>query len=128
MSTTPEKLIFVYNANKGKLNALLEAAHKIVSPETYPCDLCKLTHGSLSESKVWKEYRKDSAIPFEFLYRDEFRKRMQLFDENEFALPVVFVEYPERMQILIAAKEFAALHTVDDLIDLVKERLPTAGL
>ena len=33
------KLIFVYNANSGKLSAALDIAHKIISPSTYQCRL-----------------------------------------------------------------------------------------
>ena len=45
------KLIFVYNAKSGKLNALFDIAHKIVKPETYQCSLCAITHDALSEKK-----------------------------------------------------------------------------
>jgi len=41
------KLIFVYNADSGLLNAMKDWAHKIVSPETYPCSLCALTYNNL---------------------------------------------------------------------------------
>ena len=31
------KLIFVYNAESGKLNTLFDIAHKVIKPETYKC-------------------------------------------------------------------------------------------
>ena len=43
------KLIFVYNAGSGKLNALFDMAHKIVSPTTYECSLCALTHDAFQD-------------------------------------------------------------------------------
>jgi hypothetical protein len=39
------KLLFVYNADSGLFNSIAEAAHKIVSPQTYRCDLCRITYG-----------------------------------------------------------------------------------
>ncbi len=47
MGLTRPALVFVYNANSGLLNALLDMGHKVVSPRTYPCSLCALTYGSL---------------------------------------------------------------------------------
>lgn len=51
------KLIFVYNAESGKLNALLDIAHKVIKPETYQCFLCALTHDALSEKKAWSDFK-----------------------------------------------------------------------
>ena len=35
--TAMDKIIFVYNADSGLVNGLIDWAHKIVSPETYSC-------------------------------------------------------------------------------------------
>ncbi len=48
-------LIFVYNADSGKLNVLFDVGHKIVSPGTYKCDLCTLTHGTFTERIVIRQ-------------------------------------------------------------------------
>ena len=40
---TTRTLIFIYNANGGIFSAMADAAHKLVSPETYPCSLCAIT-------------------------------------------------------------------------------------
>jgi hypothetical protein len=39
------KLLFVYNADSGLAAALFDSAHKLLSPQTYACNLCALTHG-----------------------------------------------------------------------------------
>jgi len=52
------KLIFVYNADSGLLNAMKDWAHKIVSPETYPCSLCALTYDNLGMRRPWREFIK----------------------------------------------------------------------
>ena len=54
------KLLFVYNANSGKLSALLDGLHKMVSPSTYDCNLCAMTFGHFLEDPTWKEFREKS--------------------------------------------------------------------
>ena len=66
------KLLFVYNANSGKLNSLFGIAHKIISPNTYTCELCSLTHGVFSETIEWKNFRETSSLAMEFFHVNEF--------------------------------------------------------
>ncbi|MEX0288178.1 MAG: GTPase, partial [Flavobacteriaceae bacterium] len=66
------KLLFIYNANSGLGNMLLDGAHKILSPSTYECKLCDITYGAFTERKIWKAFRKESGIEMEFLHKDEF--------------------------------------------------------
>ncbi|WP_273567857.1 hypothetical protein [Maribacter halichondriae] len=53
-----QKLIFIYNADSGFRNAIIDGAHKILSPNTYECNLCELTFGAFTENKVWAKFRK----------------------------------------------------------------------
>jgi hypothetical protein len=74
------KLIFVYNATSGKLNSLLDSAHKIASPDTYECRLCHLTFGVFKENELWARFREsltntNSSLQLEFLHKDEFEKQ-----------------------------------------------------
>ena len=78
------KLVFIYNANSGKLNALFDIGHKLMSPTTYNCSLCALTHDVFKENIIWKEFRKESHFDMAFYHKDEF--------EAEF--PNVNVRYP----------------------------------
>ncbi|WP_299130856.1 GTPase [uncultured Winogradskyella sp.] len=68
-------LIFVYNANSGKLNALFDAGHKLFSPSTYKCSLCALTYNTLTERTLWKEFRTKSKLTMEFYHKDEFETK-----------------------------------------------------
>ena len=45
--------LFVYNADSGPLKALFDFGHKIVSPGTYPCSLCRLTYGPFGMRREW---------------------------------------------------------------------------
>ena len=79
------KLIFVYNADSGLINALMDIGHKAISPQTYECNLCGLTFGLLSEHKQWKKFREASDTDMEFLHRDEFEQQY----EQKFEYPII---------------------------------------
>lgn len=71
--TKKPKLIFVYNADGGVFNLLSDVAHKILSPETYSCNLCSITHTNFGMKKEWKQYLESLGNLLEFLHADEFR-------------------------------------------------------
>ncbi|WP_296386136.1 GTPase [Winogradskyella sp.] len=68
-------LLFIYNANSGKLNALFDAGHKLFSPSTYQCSLCALTYDTFTENTIWKTFRKESKLEMEFYHKDEFEAK-----------------------------------------------------
>ncbi|MGB7415737.1 MAG: GTPase [Thermosynechococcaceae cyanobacterium] len=111
------QLIFVYNADSGGLNTLFDIAHKVVSPETYSCSLCMLTHGVLSERTAWKTFRESSSTPMTFLHRDEFEKRY----EPQHSYPVVLQEQENQLEILVTTEALKELPTVDALIDAIRQ-------
>lgn len=108
------KLIFIYNANSGLLNALLDIGHKLVSPQTYPCSLCALTHGLLTERRQWRQFREKATTEMEFLHKDEFSQK---YHQN-FDYPVVLKKEKE-LRILISQQELNQLKTLDELIKKV---------
>ncbi len=116
------KLIFVYNANSGKLNTLFDIAHKLIRPETYQCDLCSLTHGALSEKKAWKEFRERTGLEMEFLHKDEFEQ----LHEKSFDYPVILKQaddQPNDINLLLGADEISHLKNVDALIALIEQQV-----
>jgi hypothetical protein len=122
MATTG-KLVFVYAGDSGALNALFHVAHKIVSPSTYPCGLCALTHGIVAERSEWREFIRAQSLPAEFLHRDELRRRHP--DATD-ALPAVFLEGASGLQPLLAAEEIRKCKTTAELIEAIRARLPAA--
>lgn len=68
-------LLLVYHADSGRWNALWDIAHKVISPDSYPCALCALTHGAMSERGVWKSFRERHPGRLDVLHRDEQRQR-----------------------------------------------------
>ncbi|MCC7442520.1 MAG: hypothetical protein IT285_12860 [Bdellovibrionales bacterium] len=114
------QLIFVYAADSGTLNALIDVAHKIVSPKTYACNLCGLTYGILSEKREWAEFRARVQEPMEFLHRDEFKLR---FPRENPALPVVLRERAGRLETLATAEDINRCTDTSALIALIEGRL-----
>lgn len=107
------KILFVYNAKSGKLNALIDAGHKLLSPGTYPCDLCALTYSTFSENKKWKAFRTSVQLDMEFHHSDEFEA---LFPQHNFKYPVVIHQYDSSLKTLLSKEELKKIKTVDELI------------
>ena len=117
-----ESLIFIYNANSGKINALLDTAHKIFSPDTYECNLCALTFNSFSENKLWKSFRETSSIKMDFLHTDEFKKEYASKFGYKFTYPIVLLNNNEELEVFISTETINTVKTTKDLIKLIKSR------
>jgi len=115
-----EKLIFVYNANAGKLNALLDMGHKIVSPSTYECHLCDLTHGIFTERKEWVRFRESVKTPLQFLHKDEFLKAYASKWLPAYEFPIVLADKNGSLEVVISSKRCNELQALEDLIAEVK--------
>ncbi len=111
------KLLFVYNARSGTLNALFDIGHKIVSPESYECNLCKITHGNFKERYVWKKFRETSDSDLTFLHKDEFEKQY----EGEYSYPIV-LKLNGEPSVFISTQELNEISKPEALIELIKER------
>ena len=112
------KIIFIYNANSGKVNTLLDIGHKILSPATYSCNLCSITHGIFSEREAWKQYRLQSNHELEFLHKDEFENKYNY--KQELTYPVILTENENgNLDVLVSTEEINRAQTIDELIQLL---------
>ncbi len=110
------KLIFVYNAKSNFWNKKIDFAHKIVSPSTYKCDLCALTHGNFGETEIWKNFREHSNFDMEFIYKDQFEK---LYPNINTLYPVVFKKTTlTQLETMLNYSDLAKIETVEELIKL----------
>jgi hypothetical protein len=114
------KLIFVYNTDSNPISSLIDLGHKILSPDTYDCSLCKLTHGPFTEIEAWKAFRISIGVPVEFLHRDEFVTK---YGQQHFEYPVI-LKKEETFEVLLSKKEIDNLADLDALIAAVKKHLP----
>ncbi len=117
------KLIFIYNADSGLGNLLLDGAHKILSPSTYKCSLCSLTFGAFSEKSEWKKFRKGSHVKMKFLHKDEFRKQYASKFGHKFIFPIVLAQTNEEFEVFISTEELNNFEKEEDLIRLIRTRV-----
>lgn len=108
-------LIFVYNADAGFINTLIDIGHKALSPDTYQCNLCGLTFGVVGEHRQWKQFREESRVEMKFLHRDEFEQEYN----QKFDYPIVLQEDQE-LKIVISQADLENIATLDQLIETVK--------
>ena len=114
-------LIFVYALDGGLFNDLTHFAHKLVSPQTYPCNLCMLTSGPVTKKREWTEFIRGLGIKTEFLHRDEFAQR---YPTAQYSLPATFLSTGgAEPELLITSEELNACRDLDGLISLVGERV-----
>ena len=118
-----QKLIFIYNADSGLRNMILDSAHKIFSPSTYECSLCEITFGAFTENQVWKNFRKSTNVETEFLHKNEFSKSYKTKKESEFTFPVVLVSTTEGFEVFITTDELNAMKDAKSLIGLIEDRV-----
>ena len=117
------QLVFVYNANAGKANAIFDSMHKVLSPSTYNCKLCEMTFDIFSENKKWKQFRKNSDIQMLFYHKDEFGEKYKYLRASIFDFPIIFSEENDVLNVLISSKELKDIENVDVLITEIKNRL-----
>ena len=115
-------LIFVYNADSGFVNTLLDIGHKIVSPQTYSCHLCAITHSIFSMRDEWKQFVAGLGMPVEFLHRDELADRHGL---RGVKLPAIFLTTENGIKEWITPEEINRCRSLDDLKRFVEQKLKT---
>ena len=112
-----QNLVFIYNAESGGLNAVLDYVHKLVSPDTYDCNLCKLTYDNFGQIKRWNDFLINHNISADYYYRDHL---IQIGMDPEIELPAVFFN---DKSLLLGSKEINSFKTLDDLINGIKIKI-----
>ncbi|MGB5555314.1 MAG: GTPase [Flavobacteriaceae bacterium] len=117
-----QKLIFVYNADSGLLNAVLDSAHKVLSPSTYACHLCDITYGFVSENNIWKKFKTEHGTQWQFLHKDEFNNKFASKFGHKFTFPIILIEGDSELEVVIGTEELNNLPTTESLIELLAKR------
>ena len=115
------KLIFVYNADSGRFNALQDSLHKLISPSTYSCRLCQLTHSFFSEKGEWRNFVDSLDAECVFLHRDEFK------EIKNTTLPAAYVDVDGSLKEFLCAEEFAGINSLSELISVIKSKLENSN-
>jgi hypothetical protein len=113
-----KSLVFVYNAKSGLLDTIIDYAHKMVSPSTYPCNLCALTFNTFGMKNQWKAFIDSLPVDVEFLHKNEFLDKYKM-DGN---FPSAYMKNKD-ITLFISQEEMNSLKTLDELMKLVKKKL-----
>ena len=117
---TTRRLLFVYNADSGFFNALADMAHKLLSPRTYACNLCVLTHGHFGPRREWTAFLRSLDIPCTFLHHDEFIRQYGL---EGIALPAVFMADGPVLEVCLDADTLGRCESLGELKTLIRDRV-----
>lgn len=119
------KLIFIYNADSGPVNAALDIAHKLFSPDTYSCNLCKLTHDTFSERSAWKSFRESNPVTMVFLHKDEFEQESNRYNPSQtaYTYPIILKEEQGQVDMFLDTPDLNQIEDVNVLITTIQNRL-----
>ncbi len=115
-------IIFIYNADSGRINSTKDWFHKALRPSTYQCNLCGVSFGAFGMKKEWQEYTSSLHLPVEFLHRDEFQDK---YPTIKALYPSAYIEIEGKLDVLISQDEMNALTTLEELIQLTETKVQT---
>ncbi len=113
------ELILVYNANATVFAVTADFFHKLFSPNTYQCNLCRVTYGPISMKSEWRQYLDSLPYKVEFYHKDQFIRLLPDYPAGTF--PVIFIRSGGVLSELMTTKEINSISTVEEL----KEKLST---
>jgi hypothetical protein len=116
-----KRLVLVYNAEAGIAAGVMDSIHKLVSPATYPCQLCAVTYGLAAMKREWRAFLAGLGMQLVFHHRPDFRAAYPA--AADWPLPLVAVEADGVLAPLVSAADFAAIPDLATLIRVVRERL-----
>ena len=113
--------MFVYNADTGLFSTVSDFAHKIISPKTYACNLCKLTYGNFAMKREWKEFIDGLKCAKQFLHKDEFQKKYP--ERAGQKLPAVYGLRQGGLSQILGAQELNGFKDLEGLKSALRQRL-----
>lgn len=118
---TPPELLFVYNANATVYAVTIDFFHKLFSPETYQCNLCRVTYGPVSMKREWKEFLASLPYNILFYHKDQFSR---VFPEAfNMTFPVVFIRKEGTLSTVMQTDEINRISTVEELKQALVDKL-----
>lgn len=92
-----ERLLFVFDADSGILDAIADSARKLL--RINGCALCEITHGLATEKGEMRACREELGVPVEYVHRDEIPADLEAVIQGE--LPVVVADTGEGHVLLL---------------------------
>ena len=119
---TESTMAIVWNADRGWQHALMDSLHKVVSPQTYSCKLCQLTHGLAGPKAEWSKFLESNGREVVFYHRDQFKKSPIAENFPGLELPVILIRTSEKWQILLTKNEIIRLENLQELLQVLERK------
>ena len=113
------EIIFVYNAKSDSVNKLIDFAHKIISPSTYSCSLCTLTHNDFGPRDDWKAFLNNPSYSIQVFYKNEFEEKFK----KSFDYPVILKREGSEFEIIFGKDKIAEMNSLSDLLVSVTNKI-----
>lgn len=113
MNQNKTQLIFIYNANAGLLHATIDTLHKWLSPSTYACQLCRITHHGFGMMTRMRKYLDSLDMELVFLHRDDYEEQIPFPVE----LPAILKRSNDEVRIIL---DNQAINECSDLEQLLQ--------
>lgn len=111
-----KELIFIYNADSDLLSKVSDFAHKVISPNTYSCSLCKLTHGTLTMHREWSEFLQGLHCKIRFEYKDKWKGK------GTMEFPLIFLKAGNKKEVIASPGDLNKIIVLQELMDLIKSK------
>jgi hypothetical protein len=115
------RLVIVYNAEAGLAAGVMDSLHKLVSPGTYPCQLCAVTYGLATMKREWRTFLDGLGMELLFHHRPDFRAAFP--QAADWPLPLIAVETGGVLRPLVGAAELTQAVDLWALMTMVQARL-----
>ncbi len=116
------KIILVYNAWGGIYPGIADIIHKQFFPSSYPCNLCFISFGAFGMKDEWKHFLDSVSYKKTELHKNQFKRN---YKPEDLPLPAILISDGNKTELLLSAAEINKLHTLAELIDAVRIKLPT---
>jgi hypothetical protein len=124
MSTEPKRVIFVHNDDNGVINSIKSISRKFFKKENDGCNLCTVIFKGKNNKQAWNAFTKNLKIDFQYMRRNLFLKQFHRNDD----FPVVYLAVADAMTVLISKEKLNVVKDVQELKELMIDRLDTAGI
>lgn len=124
MSSEPTRVVFVHNEDNGLINSIKNISYKLFKKEKDGCNLCTVIFKRKNDKKLWQTFTKNLKVDFQYIRRDRF---LNQYHRND-GFPVVYLIAADAMTVLISKEKLDAVKDVQELKELMIDRLDTAGI
>jgi hypothetical protein len=100
----------------------MDSLHKWISPQTYSCKLCQLTHGMAGPVASWKAFLESLEREVLFFHKDTL-ERSEWHTRFPEQFPFI-MEYRDTVwHVLISPEDLDQIDTLESLLVVLRQRL-----